>query len=249
MKSLSRLMMKSLSRLIRRKITESHREKQPEVDILEIMSRLAIILLAAALLVSPAIMPFASVIYYICTQEHASTNNKKLENYTYDQRSENHVYDTNFLLTEEQKESLNVELTAFEKRTKFMVSVITMPLNVGEDIDDLAKMYANEYLLDYRVILFVSRHMHQALIKVSPGVRTILTESHANHIRDQVILPRFAGCGSDIQTGYYPLAPQKYDMAQGIIDGTHAIMQTLDASNEANTGYKLLSPARRFVPQ
>lgn len=130
-----------------------------------------------------------------------------------------YVNDFAQLLTREQGISLNDELVAFEKKTTIEVAVVIVPWLNNQSIENYTRGLAKEWGVGKRgqnngVVFLIAPKERKMRIEIASGIHSILTDSRADQIRDQVILPRF-------KTG---------DMAQGIIDGTHAIMRTLDAS-------------------
>lgn len=128
-----------------------------------------------------------------------------------------YVNDFANLLTYEQRASLNDELAAFEKETTIEIAVVTVPQLNNESIEDYTKGIAEEWGVGKReknngVVFLTAPKERKMRIETASGARDILTDIRADKIRDNTILPRFkAG-----------------NMAQGVIDGTHAIMQSLD---------------------
>ena len=142
-----------------------------------------------------------------------------------------YVNDFANLLTREQGASLNDELAAFEKKTTIEIAVVTVPWLNNQSIEDYTRGLAKEWGVGKRgqnngVVFLIDPKKRKMRIETASGARVILTNSHANQVRDNAVLPRF-------RTG---------NMAQGIIDGTHEIMRVLDAS-------AALAAAERKTPQ
>src|SRR3989338_114690 len=131
-----------------------------------------------------------------------------------------YVNDFGNLLTREQGASLNDKLAAFEKKTTIEIAVVTVPWLNNQSIEDYTRGLAKEWGVGKRgqnngVVFLIAPEERKMRIETASGARSILTNSRADQIRDDAVLPRFkAG-----------------NMAQGIIDGTHAIMRALDASS------------------
>ena len=131
-----------------------------------------------------------------------------------------YVNDFANLLTREQGASLNDELAAFEKKTTIEIAVVTVPWLNNQSLEDYTRGLAKEWGVGKRgqnngIVFLIAPKERKMRIETASGARTILTDSRADQIRDNAVLPRFkAG-----------------NMAQGIIDGTHKIMRALDASS------------------
>jgi uncharacterized protein len=131
-----------------------------------------------------------------------------------------YVNDFAHLLTREQGALLNDELIAFEKKMTIEIAVVTVPGLNNQSLEDYARGLAKEWGVgksnqNNGVVFLIAPKERKMRIETASGARVILTDSRADQIRDSAVLPRFkAG-----------------DMTQGIIDGTHAIMQALDASS------------------
>lgn len=131
-----------------------------------------------------------------------------------------YVNDFASLLTPEQGASLNEELIAFEKKTAIEIAVVTVPWLHNQSIENYTLGLAKEWGVGKRnqnngVVFLIAPKERKMRIETASGARNVLTDSRADQIRDSSVLPSFkAG-----------------NMAQGIIDGTHAIMRTLDASS------------------
>lgn len=131
-----------------------------------------------------------------------------------------YVNDFANLLTREQGVSLNNELAVFEKKTTIEIAVVTVPWLNNQSIEDYTRGLAKEWGVGKRgqnngIVFLIAPKERKMRIETTSGARAILTDSRADQIRDQAVLPRF----------------KADNMAQGIIDGTHAIMRTLDASS------------------
>ena len=130
-----------------------------------------------------------------------------------------YVNDFAQLLPREQGASLNDELVAFEKKTTIEIAVVTVFSLNNQSIEEYTRGLAKEWGVGKRgqnngVVFLIAPKERKMRIETASGVRSVLTNSRADQIRDEAVLPRFrAG-----------------NMAQGIIDGTHAIMRILDES-------------------
>lgn len=128
------------------------------------------------------------------------------------------------LLTREQGASLNDELAAFEKKTTIEIAVVTVPWLNNQSIEDYTRGLAKEWGVGKRgqnngIVFLIAPKERKMRIETASGARAILSDSRADQIRDNEVLSRF----------------RSGNMAQGIIDGTHAIMRTLDASSAPAT--------------
>jgi uncharacterized membrane protein YgcG len=130
-----------------------------------------------------------------------------------------YVSDFANLLSPDQARSLNDELIAFEKKTTVEIAVVTVRSLNGQSIEDYTKGLAREWGVGTHgknngIVFLVALSERKIRIETASGARAILTDGRADEIRDQNVLPRF----------------KSGNMASGIIDGTHAIMRTFDAS-------------------
>lgn len=142
-----------------------------------------------------------------------------------------YVNDFANLLTHEQGTSLNDELIAFEKKTSIEIAVITVSSLEGQNIEDYTQGLARNWGVgkqhqDNGIVFLIAPKERQMRIEVASGVRSILTDSNADRIRDSVVLSSF----------------RSGDMAQGIIDGAHSIMRTFDVSVELEVTEKKTQP-------
>lgn len=143
-----------------------------------------------------------------------------------------YVNDFANLLTREQGASLNDELAAFEKKTTIEIAVVTVPWLNNQSIEDYTKGLAKEWGVGKRsqnngVVFLIAPKERKMRIETASGVHAVLTDSRADQIRDDAVIPRFkAG-----------------NMPQGIIDGTHAIMRALDAGSTPVTAERETSQA------
>ena len=152
-----------------------------------------------------------------------------------------YVNDFANLLTREQGASLNDELAAFEKKTMIEIAVVTVPWLNNQGIEDYTRGLAQEWGVGKRgqnngVVFLIAPKERKMRIETASGARAILTDSRADQIRDNEVLPRF----------------RSGNMAQGIIDGTHAIMRTLDSSaapatNRGQRTEALQSPQKEWT--
>ena len=148
-----------------------------------------------------------------------------------------YVNDFADLLTREQGTSLNDELAAFEKKTTIEIAVVTVPWLNNQSIEDYTKGIAKEWGVGKRnqnngVVFLIAPKERKMRIETASGAHSVLTDSRADQIRDEAVIPRFkAG-----------------NMPQGIIDGTHAIMRNLDASSAPVTAEREASQAPQSAP-
>lgn len=148
-----------------------------------------------------------------------------------------YVNDFANLLTREQGVSLNDELAAFEKKTTIEIAVVTVPWLNNQSIEDYTRGLAKEWGVGKRgqnngIVFLIAPKERKMRIETASGARSILTDTRADQIRDNTVLPRFKAS----------------NMAQGIIDGTHAIMRTLDASSAPVTAERETSQAPQSAP-
>lgn len=133
-------------------------------------------------------------------------------------KSTGYVNDFAEVLTYDQWVSLNQELAAFEKKTAVDITVITVPSLRTQSIEKYTKGIFKEWGTgkseNNRIIFLVAPKEGHMRIETSFFARTVLEDSLMKQIRDNEISSRFKGG----------------NMAQGIIDGTHRIMQTFDPS-------------------
>lgn len=148
-----------------------------------------------------------------------------------------YVNDFANLLTSEQGISLNDELVAFEKKTTIEIAVVTVPWLNNQSIGDYTQGLAKEWGVGKRnqnngIVFLIAPKERKMRIETASGVHSVLTDSRADQIRDDAVIPRFkAG-----------------NMAQGIIDGTHAIMRAFDASSVPKTTERETSQAPQSAP-
>jgi uncharacterized membrane protein YgcG len=126
-----------------------------------------------------------------------------------------YVNDFANLLTPEQKVSLSEELATLEKKTTVEVIVVTVPSLGNQSIEGYAKGWiVGKRDKNNSIIFLFALKERKMRIESKLDARLVFTDSHANRIRDDVIIPHFkAG-----------------NVSQGIIDGTHAIMRAIDAN-------------------
>lgn len=142
-----------------------------------------------------------------------------------------YVNDFANLLTREQGMSLNNELAEFEKKTTIEIAVVTVPWLNNQSIENYTRGLAKEWGVGKRgqnngIVFLIAPKERKMRIETASGARSILTDNRANQIRDDIVIPLFkAG-----------------NMPKGIIDGTHAIMQVLNAGSTPTT-------VKREVPQ
>jgi len=148
-----------------------------------------------------------------------------------------YVNDFANLLTREQGAALNNELAAFEKKTTIEIAVVTVPWLNNQSIGDYTKGLAREWSVGKRgqnngVVFLIAPKERKMRIETASGARLTLTDSHADQIRDDIVLPRF----------------KDGNMPQGIIDGTHAVMRALDGSAAPVTAERETTRAPQSTP-
>jgi uncharacterized membrane protein YgcG len=136
-----------------------------------------------------------------------------------------YVNDFSHVLSVEQGASLNAELVAFEKKTTVEIAVVTVPWLNGQSIEDYARGLATEWGVGKRgqnngIVFLIALKERKMRIEVASGAQSVLTNDRADQIRDEAILPQF----------------RSGNMAQGIIDGTHAIVQAFEGGSAPIAG-------------
>lgn len=126
------------------------------------------------------------------------------------------VVDTAGLLSASTRASLIEELAAHESATSNQVVVVTVTSLQGYSIDDYGTRLGRHWGIgqkerDNGVLLIVAPNERKVRIEVGYGLEGTLTDAVSHNIIQTVILPQF----------------KQGDMAQGIIDGTRAIVQVL----------------------
>ena len=124
------------------------------------------------------------------------------------------------LLNSEQRTELNDALASFEKETSIEIAVVTVLGLNNQSVEEYAKGIGKEWGVGKQgknngVIFLVAPKERKMRIEVASGVSSILTSSRADRIRDQAVLPHF----------------KSGNMAQGVLDGTHAIMSVLNRTS------------------
>lgn len=128
------------------------------------------------------------------------------------------------VLSKDAAKKLNSELISFEKETSVEIVVVTVTSLDGQDIKSYTIGLATNWGVGKRdknngIVLLVAPKERKMRIQTASGIKSILTDSKAEEIRDSVILPRFkAG-----------------NMAQGIIEGTQTIMKTIRPGSSGST--------------
>ncbi|HVU75387.1 MAG TPA: TPM domain-containing protein, partial [Candidatus Paceibacterota bacterium] len=136
-----------------------------------------------------------------------------------------YVNDFAHLLTKEQGAALNQELVDFEKKTTLEIAVVTVPSLGGVSIERFTQGLANEWGVGKKgenngIVFLVAPTERTMRIEVASGARALFSNAAADRVRDDAVLPRF----------------RARDMPGGIVDGTHAIMRTVERalSREGN---------------
>lgn len=146
------------------------------------------------------------------------------------------------LLTHEQGASLNDELIAFERKTSIEIAIVTVSWLNNQSVETYAKGLAMEWGVGKRgqnngIVFLIAPKERKMRIETASGAREILTDSRADQIRDQAVLPQF----------------KAHNMAQGIINGTHEIMKTFDtsfmAANEDGATQPIQTSSREWTAE
>jgi len=137
------------------------------------------------------------------------------------------VVDSAGLLTTSTREALISELAAHERATSNQIVVVTLTSLQGYSIDDFGYQLGRHWGIgqkerDNGVLLIVAPNERKVRIEVGYGLEGVLTDALSHNIIQTVILPQF----------------KKGDMPQGIVNGTHAILQVLDGTFEPLTEKK-----------
>lgn len=137
-----------------------------------------------------------------------------------------YVNDFAHLLTTEEGKLLNQDLVNLEQNTTIEVTVVTTKSLDGLTIEDYTKGLATQWGVGKEgknngVVFLIAPNERQIRIETATGIRSTLTDTKTNKIRDDIVIP-------DFKTG---------NMPKGVIDGTHAIITVLsstDHSTQAN---------------
>jgi uncharacterized protein len=126
------------------------------------------------------------------------------------------VVDEAHLLSPSTKHQLEQELADYERGTTNQVVVVTVTSLGGDAIDDYGYQLGRQWGIgqkgkDNGALLIVAPNQKKVRIEVGYGLEGTLTDAASNQIIQQVILPQFK---------------QKH-MEQGIVDGTHAVLDVL----------------------
>jgi uncharacterized protein len=126
------------------------------------------------------------------------------------------VSDFAHVLSRETADRLEADLAAFEQQTSIEIAVVTVTSLGGQTIESYTRGLATAWGVGKRgqdngVVLLVAPSERKVRIQTATGVRSRLSDSRADAIRDRDLLPAFrAG-----------------DLVGGIVQGTHAIMAAL----------------------
>jgi uncharacterized protein len=132
------------------------------------------------------------------------------------------VVDLAHVLPQSTVEALTARLTAHEGQSSNQVAVLTIPSLEGESLEEFAHRVATTWKLgrkgtDNGVLLVVAIKERKVRIEVGYGLEGVLTDIRSAQIIRNEIVPRFrAG-----------------NMSGGILEGTHAILMTIEGSYQA----------------
>ncbi|CUS32179.1 conserved membrane hypothetical protein [Candidatus Nitrospira nitrosa] len=132
------------------------------------------------------------------------------------------VVDLAHVLPQSTVEALTARLTAHEGQSSNQVAVLTIPSLESEPLEEFTHRVATTWKLgrkgtDNGVLLLVAIKERKVRIEVGYGLEGILTDIRSAQIIRHEIVPRFrAG-----------------DMPGGILEGTYAILKTIDGTYQA----------------
>ena len=132
------------------------------------------------------------------------------------------VVDLAHVLPQSTVEALTARLTAHEGQSSNQVAVLTIPSLEGESLEEFAHRVATTWKLgrkgtDNGVLLLVAIKERKVRIEVGYGLEGVLTDIRSAQIIRNEIVPRFRGG----------------DMSSGILEGTQAILKTIEGTYEA----------------
>jgi len=127
-----------------------------------------------------------------------------------------HVNDYANLISQDQRQRIEAQLTQFERQTGSQVAVLTIDSLEGEAIEDYANRVARAWALgqkgkDNGVLLLVARQDRKMRIEVGYGLEPVLTDLQTSVIQNEVIIPYF----------------KRGDFGGGIEAGVNAILNTI----------------------
>ncbi|MBX4190028.1 TPM domain-containing protein [Candidatus Parcubacteria bacterium] len=134
------------------------------------------------------------------------------------------VSDYAHLLPADVSTKLLSDLQEFNKKASIEVAVVTIPSLMGQNIETYTRNLAAKWKvgkagLDNGVMLLIAPNERKVRIEVARGAQPVLTNDQASQIISATILPQFkAG-----------------QMAEGIVQGTHAIMATFTPAEQATS--------------
>lgn len=132
------------------------------------------------------------------------------------------IVDLAHVLPQSTLEALTARLTAHEGQSSNQVAVLTIPSLESESLEEFTHRVATTWKLgrkgtDNGVLLLVAIKERKVRIEVGYGLEGILTDVRSAQIIRNEIIPRFrAG-----------------DMSGGILEGTYAILKTIDGTYQA----------------
>lgn len=131
-----------------------------------------------------------------------------------------YVTDTANILDSASKQSLEQQLTAFDRQTSIQIAVATVPSLEGETVDDYAVALFKQWGIgqkgkDKGVLLLIAQHERKMRIEVGYGLEALLPDGRCGEIIRENITPSF-------KQGNY---------AAGILAGVVAIEQTVQGQS------------------
>lgn len=135
-----------------------------------------------------------------------------------------YVNDFVSVLSQEEAQTLDSELRAFEQRTTVEFVVVTVSSLQGENEVDYARGLGNAWGVGKRdrnngIVFLIAPNDRKARIEAGPGLNALLTNERARSIMNHAVLQRFrAG-----------------NMSGGIIAGAHEIMQAIEERPASST--------------
>ncbi|KKW00929.1 MAG: hypothetical protein A2898_02090 [Candidatus Kerfeldbacteria bacterium RIFCSPLOWO2_01_FULL_48_11] len=149
-----------------------------------------------------------------CTSVHAQTF----------PQPEGFVSDFAKLLSQEVRDSLNAELVRFRDETTVEIAVVTVPNLGGSNIDTFAVRLGDEWKVGNKdslngIVFLIALAERKMCIRTAPGVKNVVTDDKNEYIRLTVIRPFL----------------KANDWTNGVVRGTHAIMDVIHAARTAQS--------------
>jgi uncharacterized protein len=126
------------------------------------------------------------------------------------------VVDDAHVLSDQQKSELAAELKALEDKNGRQVVVATVSSLQGQTIEDYGYQLGRTWAIGHKgqndgVVFLIAPNEKKVRIEVGYGLEPVLTDALSSVILQQKVLPRF----------------REGDLAQGVVDGTGAIVEQL----------------------